>query len=322
MAGRTVRQRAEDLDTDALDTDARDEQARSDPLPVRLCAAMEAMPAAAAAMLIAGIPGAAAEDNDGGDGDEDGSGLASTHGALMWFAFAFLVPGGIFMSRYGQHYFPNRWFVSHIFMQFTALILAVAGFGVAIDSFEEPLESAHGQLGTVLFVFLIAQIFVGGFARPEKSNPKTTARVVWEYGHRTIGIFLAFFGIVNVWLGLRLEGEEGGSENAFVGLHVIWFIVLLICIGVLEWFLRGKQRSNPDTDDLGQQMHERFNDENGDKKKSDDHQTDSVIDPSVVAGMSVAPDNEQRQEEPAVAADSDKKSEPQQQIGTLRDVEV
>jgi len=160
------------------------------------------------------------------DDDED---LALAHGVCMWIGFSLLLVSGIFVSRYGKGYAPMRWLFVHISLQFLALIFALAGLGIALASFEEPLESTHGQLGLAVTVLLICQIFAGGFLRPNKSVPKSLKRAVWEITHKGSGGVICFLGLINVLLGLTLEEEEEDEEKEiYFGLQIGWILLIAI----------------------------------------------------------------------------------------------
>uniref|UniRef100_A0A7S2TQH7 Cytochrome b561 domain-containing protein n=1 Tax=Lotharella oceanica TaxID=641309 RepID=A0A7S2TQH7_9EUKA len=168
----------------------------------------------------------------------------------MWIAFALLMPGAIFVSRYAKVYAPTRWLMIHIGMQMLGVILAIAGLAIALDNFDEPLESSHGKLGVTLMAFYFVQILMGGLARPEKTNPKTRCRTVWEYTHKGFGLSIVILGLINVFLGLTVEemeeeeGEGGGDDDEElehtpqIVMHTIWIVVLLVTMSILEWKCR------------------------------------------------------------------------------------
>ncbi|GAB5369350.1 hypothetical protein AAMO2058_001397200 [Amorphochlora amoebiformis] len=133
------------------------------------------------------------------------------HGASMWLSFALFMPTGLFMaSGYVKMKLVNFWFYGHIGAQFLAFVFALTGLIVALQYFEEPLESSHGEFGIAIFAIFCVQI-LGGIIRPKK---EASWRSKWEISHKSIGALLLTFGLINVFLGFGAgEGEEEEEDE-------------------------------------------------------------------------------------------------------------
>ena len=124
------------------------------------------------------------------------------------------------------------WFQLHRAIQLIGLILALAGFILAVREFDvagtDTPIGRHRVIGiTVMAVGLFQPL--NAFLRPhapEAGAPKGAIRAGWEILHKGIGYIITVTALYNVFLGME--------ENRKFGDHSRWYIVTLgVYLGVL-----------------------------------------------------------------------------------------
>lgn len=132
------------------------------------------------------------------------------HGALMLVSWGFLLPAGAIIGRFYKHRSPI-WFHLHRGIQVLGLILAVAGWVVALqelgpfggDAATNKVK-VHGAIGcTVMTVGLLQPL--NAFIRPHKGAKH---RCAWEILHKGSGWCAIFLSIAVISLGISIIADQ------------------------------------------------------------------------------------------------------------------
>ena len=108
------------------------------------------------------------------------------------------------------------------------------------------LSNAHPVIGTVLFVLLFFQPFLG--LVHHVLFKKHSRRMVWSYGHIWLGRFIITLGIINGGLGLRLASRSpiaSPSRGAIVAYGVLAGIMWLLYVVAAVVGERRRSRATP-----------------------------------------------------------------------------
>jgi len=121
------------------------------------------------------------------------------HGILMFLSMGFLMPLGAMCARFGKELFPAPgWFQKHRAIQVFAVLLAMGGFGLAVDftasAHGKHFSGTHGKLGLAAFVLAMLQP-LNAFIRPGKDGAH---RPVWEIVHKGSGWIVPILAAANI----------------------------------------------------------------------------------------------------------------------------
>jgi hypothetical protein len=144
------------------------------------------------------------------------------HAVLMSVSWGILVPIAILLARFGKGVTPTSgpkawWFHNHWRLQVAAVVLACAGFAIAL-AMTPPgrhMSSLHHILGTVVVGMGIAQPLLGNKKLRPPKVPASWKRVVWEVQHKGNGYAAAVLGAVTVFLGLQRMAAPAVATTAY-----------------------------------------------------------------------------------------------------------
>lgn len=150
------------------------------------------------------------------------------HGSLMIISWGLLLPVGVLTARLTKHRPDALWFRGHRAVQLTGLLIATAGWIIALVRFdvftgEVTSASVHGGLGIATMSLGILQP-LNAFCRPhkEKDQPTTTERRIWEVLHKASGYLAVGLAVVTISLGTTLLPDPE---------HQMVFQVVYACVG-------------------------------------------------------------------------------------------
>ena len=178
----------------------------------------------------------------------------SWHGRIMVFAWGFLSPLAIVLTRFAkilpwqnwpQELDNQTWWYSHLGGHLLAIILTVVGLWIVLfDDGNTGQHYVHRFLAYSLLVFVAFQV-LSGLIRGSKGGPTAPAkdgswhgdhysmtswRLYFEFFHKTIGyitLFLAFLTVPNgLWI--------ANAPNWIFVLLFSWWSVLLMCFFLLQ----------------------------------------------------------------------------------------
>ena len=144
------------------------------------------------------------------------------HGVCMLIGWGVLIPIGASVAS-GKVWVGNpRWFHIHRVAQSVGLLVALAGFIIALTHFQRDLGS-HAQLGWVVMVLGLLQP-LNGVRRPKKGAP---LRLVWEAAHKGLGWLAIVLAAPTIALGIRLFDHLSGTHypDAPAALGVTYAVV-------------------------------------------------------------------------------------------------
>ncbi|KAJ0961266.1 hypothetical protein J5N97_000766 [Dioscorea zingiberensis] len=155
------------------------------------------------------------------------------HAFLLWASIGFLMPVGILVIRMSNRVECGRrlkaLFYSHVILQITAVLLALAGAILSIIHFENSFSNTHQRIGLALYGFIVIQPLVG-FFRPQRG---VKVRSIWYFVHWFLGNGICILGIINIYIGLHaFHAKTSKSVRIWtilftVEVCVITFIYLL-----------------------------------------------------------------------------------------------
>ncbi|KAH7685991.1 Cytochrome b561/ferric reductase transmembrane domain-containing protein [Dioscorea alata] len=125
------------------------------------------------------------------------------HALLLWSSVGFLMPLGILIVRMSHKVQCCRklklLFYCHLFLQITAVLIALAGAALSVKYFENSFDNTHQKIGLGLYAFILIQPLIG-FYRPKRG---VKLRSLWYFVHWLIGTGVCIMGIVNIYIGLH-----------------------------------------------------------------------------------------------------------------------
>lgn len=134
--------------------------------------------------------------------------LSTVHAICMFTSFGVMLPIGAFLAFTGFHKY-------HVYMQCTAVIIAVVGAGVAINMVEgwgvPHFQGAHGKLGLLILLNTLAL------------QPYAIWRK-WIKIHHRNGSLLIVGGFTNIFLGMTAISLDSG----YLVMYIFWLSLLLI----------------------------------------------------------------------------------------------
>lgn len=155
------------------------------------------------------------------------------HGSMMLLGWGILLPTGVMIAKTMRHRNP-LWYKMHSVIQTVGLLLTIAGFIVALSSFDvfiaggggHFLSVLHGGIGIVVMIVAILQP-LNAVLRPhvpEEGEEKSAKRKNWERLHKGAGYGAVALGLINIILGAMLTMWR----NQFL---ITWAVVVVSIIG-------------------------------------------------------------------------------------------
>mmetsp|Transcript_11713 Transcript_11713/g.21339 ORF Transcript_11713/g.21339 Transcript_11713/m.21339 type:complete len:342 (+) Transcript_11713:52-1077(+) len=169
-------------------------------------------------------------------------GFVVAHGTLMMLSWGFLLPLGVISARFLKHRQPKGyWFKLHRAIQCTGLLLAVAGFLIAITQFDVftaegvNISKIHGTCGVITMALGILQP-INAYFRPHP-EPASEKRVLWEKLHKNSGRFALGLAFLTILLGTTRVAFPSDKI-----VFQIFYVAVLILLGGIarKYQLEGK----------------------------------------------------------------------------------
>merc|ERR1711964_735520 len=130
-----------------------------------------------------------------------------------------LIPSGMFLSRYRPDLGAKSWFVWHRTIMIAAILVIAIALALAINHLGElKFSGRHHILGCIVVAGAALQV-AGGLVRAGK---KSTHRKYWEPFHHLLARLLLCAAVVNIGLGLGYFGVDDDS----------WWIYIFSCCAV------------------------------------------------------------------------------------------
>jgi hypothetical protein len=188
----------------------------------------------------------------------------TTHGSLMLVSWGFLLPLGVITARFFRHRPDALWFKMHRALQVVGLILAIAGWSIALknfsilgsgggtDSSEDRKAYAHACCGTTVMCLGLLQPLNAIFRphAPEDGEKKAKPRFLWEILHKSTGYIATILALVTIGLGTRIAA---GYENKFLTGFIASLAVLAVVAFAMfvDGILYKKKTNGPSVETLG-----------------------------------------------------------------------
>ncbi|KAJ3208231.1 hypothetical protein HDU82_002770 [Entophlyctis luteolus] len=185
------------------------------------------------------------------------------HGALMFTAWAVLLPVGIFIARYLKDRLGAGWYVLHKWIMIAGVSICTVA-GLVIIELSVPTGSSrfsgsqHAILGAIITLALYPLQIILGLVSNALFDPSRPSIPWWDQVHWWIGRLLLLLGILNTFFGLILF-----DPPAFYTIcYWIWIGIVACVFAFLgEHFLRGavyhmngtfnrKEQENPSVTEL------------------------------------------------------------------------
>lgn len=179
---------------------------------------------------------------------------AVIHGSLMLASWGILLPTGVIMARLFKHKKPDGvWFKIHKTLQMSGLLLALAGWTIALVRFDvfsagikDNSSYVHGLVGSLVMSLGLLQPF-NAFIRPhapaaDDPAPKSGTRVAWEYVHKGSGYAAVVLSLLAIAIGTTLP-PRSEDQIAFQIVYLLVLVCLVSLIAVLWLDRRNFQRS-------------------------------------------------------------------------------
>lgn len=149
--------------------------------------------------------------------------LHALHGTLMFISWGLFLPIGVLIRYYLKAAKNVISFKIHKYLQSIGVFLAFAGFIVGIIMVPvHPFSLPHHFVGLLVMLMGCAQP-VHAYYRPH-AEPRTKARVKWEFIHKCNGRAAVFLGMFNCVGGLMMTRASVGILIAML----VWFLVYVI----------------------------------------------------------------------------------------------
>jgi len=156
------------------------------------------------------------------------------HGSLMIIGWGFLLPSGIIAAHFLKHR-PNAiWFKAHRIIQVSGLTIAIAGWIVALATFDvfntKDTSYVHGTLGMTVMVIGILQP-LNAYIRPhppEDGQPRPFKRLLWEIVHKFFGYVAVVLAAVTIFLGTMLIFRHHNVFRAVWGVALAWVVAFIV----------------------------------------------------------------------------------------------
>jgi hypothetical protein len=145
----------------------------------------------------------------------------------MMLSWGFLLPLGVVCAHFLRHRENALWFKLHRIIQSLGLVLAIAGFSVALANFHvfdagaSVRSTAHGSMGVLVMLLGVLQP-VNAFFRPHHEEP---GRRKWELLHKGSGYTAVVLGGLTCAVGASIAGP-----TFLGGYAVVLFTVVLLAV--------------------------------------------------------------------------------------------
>mmetsp|Transcript_21030 Transcript_21030/g.44116 ORF Transcript_21030/g.44116 Transcript_21030/m.44116 type:complete len:437 (+) Transcript_21030:271-1581(+) len=131
------------------------------------------------------------------------------HASLMMVSWGFLLPSGTLLAKFYKHRPDGLWFKLHRAIQTVGLLLALAGWIIALMNFNVFKDYGfrnyqHGICGMVVMILGLLQplnALIRPHAPENESEAKSTARFAWEIWHKSSGWIAVLLAIPTIVLG-------------------------------------------------------------------------------------------------------------------------
>eukprot|EP00178_Gracilaria_changii_P018234 TRINITY_DN51_c0_g1_i1.p1 TRINITY_DN51_c0_g1~~TRINITY_DN51_c0_g1_i1.p1 ORF type:complete len:1114 (-),score=142.54 TRINITY_DN51_c0_g1_i1:4233-7574(-) len=172
------------------------------------------------------------------------------HGVFMGLSWLLFVPTAIITMRFFKKHNPVT-FQIHRALNGTSVILVVIAYFMGIARGNR-VERAHLIIGSILFCLAVLQ-GLGGLFRPQKGTP---ARKPWYLGHASLGTLAWLLSIANVFLGIRIITDQGGSgERAWYAVAgIVAGLVVLLYVFLSGFPSRFPTRVEDDGEDVEEKL--------------------------------------------------------------------
>lgn len=146
--------------------------------------------------------------------------MHQAHMILMITAFGFVFPAAIILARFGKAL--TQWYYVHAGLNTLGLILAIAGFGIALNSFSLSARHGHRVIGILIMSLLVLQALLT-ICKPEKTSarPFSNARHMWELVHHNVGRAVVLLAVAESYYGLTLLQPGAGVVLLYTALITI-----------------------------------------------------------------------------------------------------
>jgi len=166
------------------------------------------------------------------------------HGALMGLGWGFILPIGFLVARHLRFLFGSAklfgldaWFIVHLCLQWTGLIITTAGFAIGLNDIGTNTFKSHRILGCSIMALgyfqpVNAHLRNAIGAHIEKGQPKSNMRIAWEYVHKNVGRTACIAAVAQIFMGFDILKNQAtldpGYRHAYsVGVAVIGSLFLV-----------------------------------------------------------------------------------------------
>lgn len=151
-----------------------------------------------------------------------GSSDRKTHGILMAVAWICMLPLGGAVGKLIQKMRRSACickilFYTHAILQLSGLVIATAGFAIAVGKFDAGISDVpygHGTIGVIVMALTFFQP-INALVRPGPTVLKARRRV-WEFVHASTGKIALLLGAFNVFTGIHILAINFGEINQSV----------------------------------------------------------------------------------------------------------
>ena len=183
--------------------------------------------------------------------DRENKQKVKTHAAYQVMVWAFVMPIGILVKRYGPTFtdakvstFPIP-FLVHALLMVVGIILTIAMAILALVKFNGGTEHAHKEIGIAIMVGCGLQI-VMQVAKPDAESSK---RIVFKIVHMCVGILTMILAITTLFTGaenyerLYPDDDEFASNIRITVIvaMIVWFFVAVI-LAIVTYMKNKKEK--------------------------------------------------------------------------------
>eukprot|EP00658_Telonema_sp_P-2_P031414 TRINITY_DN23507_c0_g1_i1.p1 TRINITY_DN23507_c0_g1~~TRINITY_DN23507_c0_g1_i1.p1 ORF type:complete len:358 (-),score=39.08 TRINITY_DN23507_c0_g1_i1:141-1214(-) len=168
------------------------------------------------------------------------------HGSLMLIGWGLLLPVGVILAKCLKHREGALWFQLHRGIQCFGLVLALAGWIIALDKFEvldnteghdDSFDSnySHAIMGCVTMAIGLLQP-LNALIRPDAPEPGedgTCLRSIWEVVHKGLGYVALILAVLTISVGTTLLPKIDDQERFQIAYGCIGGLLLITLILVL-----------------------------------------------------------------------------------------
>lgn len=167
------------------------------------------------------------------------------HGSLMIIGWGFFLPSGVITARLFRHRPDGLWFKMHRALQTFGLVIAIAGWAIALKNFNVFGPAArgtgnpsfiHGCLGMTVMCIGLTQP-LNALVRPhapEAGAAKSTFRTAWEFWHKGMGYTGILLSIATIGYGTTLvpdpDVQKKFQMGYGIGCGLMWLLMSVFMI--------------------------------------------------------------------------------------------